>query len=53
MSIDSGKFSITLEVRVDDSLVGDISYVPTFDRRVNTSALFESTRFNKVKIEKV
>ena len=45
--------TITLEVRVDDSLVGDISYVPTFDRNINTKDLFENTRFNTANIKRV
>jgi NADH-quinone oxidoreductase subunit G len=45
--------SMTLEVRVDDALVGDISYIPTHDRNINTNELFGSTRFNIVNIKKV
>jgi len=46
-------FNITLDVKIDNSLIGDISYVPTFDRRVPTAKLFSATRFSTVKIKKV
>jgi NADH-quinone oxidoreductase subunit G len=45
--------NITLEVRVDSDLTGDISYIPTFDRNINTKELFGASRFNTAKIKKV
>jgi NADH-quinone oxidoreductase subunit G len=45
--------SITLEVRIDNTLVGDISYVPTFDKSINTKDLFNTCRFNTAKLKRV
>jgi len=45
--------NITLEVRVDDSLVGDISYVPTFDKTKNTKDLFNNSRFSVANLRRV
>jgi NADH-quinone oxidoreductase subunit G len=45
--------SVILDVRVDNSLIGDISYVPTFDKNCETKKLFDDTRFSIVNIEKV
>ncbi|MEA3353694.1 MAG: NADH-quinone oxidoreductase subunit G [Campylobacterota bacterium] len=45
--------NITLEVRVDDTLTGDISYVPTFDKNINTKELFDTCRFNTANIKRV
>ena len=45
--------NITLEVRVDDSLVGDISYVPTFDKTINTKDLFNNSRFSIANLRRV
>ena len=47
------KITLILDIKIDDSLTGDISYVPTFDRRIKTSNLFDDTKFSKVKIKKV
>ncbi len=53
VEVSANSTNITLEVRVDNSLVGDISYIPTFNRDINTKDLFETTRFNTVKIKRV
>ncbi|MEA3384783.1 MAG: NADH-quinone oxidoreductase subunit G [Campylobacterota bacterium] len=45
--------NITLEVRVDDTLVGNISYVPTFDKNINTKDLFGSSRFSSANLKRV
>jgi len=45
--------SVILDVRVDNNLIGDISYVPTFDKNCETKKLFDDTRFSIVNIEKV
>ena len=45
--------SVALDVKVDKNLTGDISYVPTFDKRVNTNELFDTCRFNIANIKKV
>ena len=47
------KASIKLNVRVDNQLAGNIAYVPTFDKEINTEALFESYRFTNANIKKV
>jgi NADH-quinone oxidoreductase subunit G len=53
VTISSNGTNITLEVRVDETLTGDISYVPTFDRNMNTKELFDTCRFNTANIKKV
>jgi NADH-quinone oxidoreductase subunit G len=45
--------TLILDIKIDDSLTSDISYVPTFDRRIKTANLFDGTKFSKVKIKKV
>jgi len=45
--------TITLEVRVDDSLTGEIGYVPTFDKTIDTKSLFDSSRFSVANLRKV
>jgi NADH-quinone oxidoreductase subunit G len=45
--------SVNLEIRVDNTLTGDISYIPTFDRNIDTKGLFGSTRFNTANIKRV
>jgi NADH-quinone oxidoreductase subunit G len=45
--------SLTLEIRVDTTLTNDISYVPTFDSSINTSELFNASRFNTANIKRV
>ena len=46
-------FTITLGIQVDSSLVGDIAYVPTFDKRVETNKLFTNSRFSIANLKKV
>ncbi len=53
VEVSSNGVSIKLDVIIDSSLVGDISYVPTFDRRINTNELFVDTNFSIAKIKKV
>ncbi|MEA2049383.1 MAG: NADH-quinone oxidoreductase subunit G [Campylobacterota bacterium] len=53
VEISANGTTISLEVRIDNSLVGDISYVPTFDKNINTKDLFETTRFNTANIKRV
>ncbi|MEA3290285.1 MAG: NADH-quinone oxidoreductase subunit G [Campylobacterota bacterium] len=53
VTISSNGKSITLEVRVDETLTADISYVPTFDRNINTKELFGTCRLNTANIKKV
>ncbi|MEA2019990.1 MAG: NADH-quinone oxidoreductase subunit G [Campylobacterota bacterium] len=53
IEITANNTTITLEVRVDNNLVGDISYVPTFDKNINTSELFSTCRFNTANLRRV
>jgi NADH-quinone oxidoreductase subunit G len=53
VTVSANGTNITLEVRVDDTLTGDISYVPTFDRNINTKELFDTCRFNTANIKRV
>ena len=43
---------MALDVKIDKSLLGDISYIPTFDKNINTKKLFKH-RFAKANIRKV
>ncbi len=45
--------SIVLTVKVDNDLVGDISYVPTFDKNIDTKNLFDNCRFNTANLRRV
>ena len=53
VEISAAGTTITLEVRVDESLVGDISYVPTFDKNINTKDLFTTSRYSIANLKKV
>ena len=53
VEVKTSKASIKLNVRVDNQLAGNIAYVPTFDKEINTDALFESYRFTNANIKKV
>jgi len=44
---------LELEVVVDVQLAGNIAYVPSFDKTINTKSLFDGYRFNNVNIKKV
>jgi len=44
--------SVILEVQVDKDLVGEISYVPTFDKSISTKVLFKN-KFEKAYLRKV
>ena len=45
--------TMTLDVRVDNDLIGEISYVPTFDKRIDTKELFKNSRFSIANLRKV
>ena len=51
--VEANGTSIELEVIIDNQISGDISYVSTFDKKINTSALFNNYRFNSAVIKKV
>jgi len=53
VNIKTSSSSIELLVRVDNQLSGDVSYVPTYDKKIDTKALFESYRFTNATIKKV
>jgi NADH-quinone oxidoreductase subunit G len=42
-----------LEVRVDGDLEGDISYIPTFDKSIDTKNLFDNCRYSKANLRRV
>ncbi len=52
VKITANNCTIILDVIVDKDLVGDISYVPTFDKKINTKDLFKH-RFEKANLKKV
>ncbi|OUR70710.1 ferredoxin, partial [Arcobacter sp. 31_11_sub10_T18] len=37
----------------DNQISGEIAYVSTFDKSINTSALFDTYRYNSATIKKV
>ena len=43
---------MALDVKIDKNILGDISYIPTFDKFINTKKLFKH-RFAKANIRKV
>jgi NADH-quinone oxidoreductase subunit G len=45
--------TMTLEVRVDNTITEELAFIPTFDRNIGTKVLFGSTRFNTAKIKRV
>jgi len=53
IKVNANGFEITLEVRVDDTIVGDIAYVPTFDKTIETKKLFDTSRFSVANLKKV
>ena len=44
---------VILKAVVDTKIKGDISYLPTFDPKINAQSLFSGYRFSNVTIEKV
>jgi len=52
VEIESNGTTLALEIRVDKDLVGDISYIPIFDKSIDTKALF-TNRVTKATIRKV
>lgn len=45
--------TITLDIRVDSDLEGDISYIPTFDKNIDTKNLFDNCRYSKANLRRV
>ncbi|MEA3513611.1 MAG: NADH-quinone oxidoreductase subunit G [Campylobacterota bacterium] len=52
VSITSNNTTMNLEFKVDKTLVGDISYIPTYDKNINTQNLFNRSRFSVSKLRK-
>jgi len=44
---------ITLPVEIDNKISGDIAYVPTFDKSIETESLFDGYRFIEAKVRSV
>jgi len=53
VEVESNGTTITLEVRVDSDLEGDISYIPTFDKNIDTKNLFDNCRYSKANLRRV
>jgi len=53
VKVDANGVSLELEVIIDNQISGDIAYVSTFDKSINTSELFDGYRFNSAAIKKV
>ncbi len=53
VEISANDQKVTLFVRVDSDLKGEISYVPTFEKNCETRKLFENCRFATANITKV
>ena len=45
--------NLEVEVKVDKQLLGDIPYLPTFDKNLDVKPLFNGYRFSKIKVEGV
>jgi len=45
--------TIVLPYKVDNDLIGDISYVPTFDKKIDTKSLFDNCRFSTANLKRV
>ena len=52
VEVNANDMIMALDVKIDKNLIGDISYVPTFDKFINTTKLFKH-RFAKANIRKV
>ncbi len=53
VEIESNGNTISLDIRVDKDLVGDIAYVPTFDKTIDTKNLFDNCRYSKANLRRV
>ena len=53
VEITSNGNSVTLNIRVDKDLVGEIAYVPTFDKNIDTKNLFDNCRYSKANLRRV
>jgi len=53
VEVSSNGATITLEAIVDKDLIGEISYVPTFDKNIDTKSLFNNNRFSIANLKRV
>jgi NADH-quinone oxidoreductase subunit G len=53
VEVKSDKGAIETTVEIDSQLTGDIPYLPTFDKALDTQSLFDGSRFTKATIRKV
>jgi len=51
--IETSNGSITLAVEIDNKISGDIAYLPTFDKSIDTKSLFNDYRFIEAKVRSV
>ena len=53
VKVSANSFDIELKVLVDNQISGNIGYVPTFDKSIQTAKLFSGYRFTNAEIKKV
>ncbi|MCD6432611.1 MAG: NADH-quinone oxidoreductase subunit G [Sulfurimonas sp.] len=53
VTVKSRSGEVTLNIVSDNKIAGDIAYLPTFDSKINSEALFSSYRFATASIQKV
>ncbi len=53
VSVNSNDFEIVLDVFIDGQIDGDIAYVSTFQKDLDTKKLFDTYRYSKAVIKKV
>ena len=53
VELSNEKATIKLKIIIDSKLKGNIPYIPTFDKNVDSLSLFDGYRFSEVKIKKV
>ena len=53
VELSNEKATIKLKISIDSKLKGNIPYIPTFDKNVDSLTLFDGYRFSEVKIKKV
>ena len=53
VEIESNGNTIVLDIRVDNNLEGDIAYIPTFDKNIDTKNLFDNCRYSKANLRRV
>jgi NADH-quinone oxidoreductase subunit G len=53
VSVETPKGKIEVAVKIDNKIDGEIACLPTFDRKINSGALFGGYRFSSASIQKV